>query len=75
MNRKIFDDPDSVPLPRPPAAEVTPQGFIFCPAACLPPLTPDQRSWQQWVYQHAFEQAQAVARPSLPERDLAGVWN
>jgi hypothetical protein len=30
---------------------------------------------QQWVYQQAFEAAQAVARPSLPERDLLGVWN
>jgi hypothetical protein len=31
--------------------------------------------WQQRVYQLAFEQAQAVVRPSLPERDLLGVWN
>jgi hypothetical protein len=32
-------------------------------------------SWRQHVYQLAFEQAQAVVRPSLPERDLLGVWN
>jgi hypothetical protein len=32
-------------------------------------------SWRQQVYQLAFEQAQAVVRPSLPERDLLGVWN
>jgi hypothetical protein len=30
---------------------------------------------QQQVYRLAFEQAQAVVRPSLPERDLLGVWN
>jgi hypothetical protein len=31
--------------------------------------------WQQNVFRLAFEQAQAVVRPSLPERDLLGVWN
>jgi hypothetical protein len=31
--------------------------------------------WIQNLYRQAFEQAQAVARPSLPERDLLGVWN
>ena len=32
-------------------------------------------TWQLEVYCRAFEMAQAVVRPSLPERDLAGVWN
>ena len=31
--------------------------------------------WQQALYQWAFEQAQQVVRPSLPERDLLAVWN
>jgi hypothetical protein len=31
--------------------------------------------WQQGLYRWAFEQAQAAARPSLPERDLLAVWN
>jgi hypothetical protein len=30
---------------------------------------------QQQLYRLALEQAQAVARPSLVERDLLGVWN
>jgi hypothetical protein len=30
---------------------------------------------QRDLYRWAFEQAQEAARPSLPERDLAGVWN
>jgi hypothetical protein len=30
---------------------------------------------QQLLYQIAFERAREVARPSLPERDLLGVWN
>jgi hypothetical protein len=29
----------------------------------------------QHIYRLAFEQAQAVCRPSLPERDLLGYWN
>jgi hypothetical protein len=29
----------------------------------------------QQLYQAAFAQAQAVARPSLLERDLLAVWN
>jgi hypothetical protein len=32
-------------------------------------------TWQLEVYCRAFEMAQAVIRPSLPERDLAGAWN
>jgi hypothetical protein len=32
-------------------------------------------AWQQELYARAFAEAQAVARPSLPERDLLGVWN
>jgi hypothetical protein len=38
-------------------------------------LTPEQWQLLQQLYQRAFEQAQEIARPSLPERDLAGVWN
>ena len=30
---------------------------------------------QQYLYQLALEQAEAVVRPSLPERDLLGYWN
>jgi hypothetical protein len=38
-------------------------------------LTIAQWLYVQDVYQQALEQAQAVLRPSLPERDLLGVWN
>jgi hypothetical protein len=60
-------------LPRPPAPAVAPAQFFAFPVACLPPgvsaagLAP--------IYQAAFEQAQAVARPSLLERDLLAAWN
>jgi hypothetical protein len=46
-------------------------GFMVCPVA----LMPCQSSWQQQVYRAAFEQAQAVVRPSLLERDLLASWN
>jgi hypothetical protein len=51
------------------------QGFVMCPLAL-------QQGWQgpaacpwQQVYQMAYAQAQAVARPSLLERFLANNWN
>ncbi len=62
---------ESLRLPRPPAPPVAPGSFALCPGAFLTELSPGQ----QWLYQWAFQQAQAAARPSLPERDLAGVWN
>jgi len=62
-------------LPAPPVPGITAAGFACCPAASLHGLTLVQWCCVQAVYQLAFEQAQAVARPSLLERDLAGVWN
>jgi len=63
---------ENVSLPRPPAPVVTPQGFV---AVAMAANSPEQLAVQQYLYQVAFAEAQAVARPSLPERDLAGVWN
>lgn len=62
-------------LAQPRAQAVSAASFVLVPLACLPHFMPDQRLMQQWIYQRAFEQAQAVVRPSLPERDLLGVWN
>lgn len=49
--------------------------FVLCPLSWFPALTPEQALWQQALYQWAFQQAQAVVQPSLPERDLLAVWN
>jgi hypothetical protein len=57
-------------LPEPPAPPPTPDGFV---AIAWDPESLE--TWQLEVYCRAFEMAQAVVRPSLPERDLAGVWN
>ena len=51
-----------------------PNGFVLCPPALLPQTPAAQNLWQH-VYRLAFEQAQAVVRPSLPERDLLASWN
>jgi hypothetical protein len=62
-------------MPEPPQPEVRPDSFILCPFGTFPGATPEQCLWQQWLYLRAFEQARAVVRPSLPERDLLAVWN
>ena len=62
-------------LPQPPIPAIKPQAFAMCPAILTQGLTAEQRLWQWSLYQAAFAQAQEVARPSLPERDLLGVWN
>jgi hypothetical protein len=62
---------ESLCLPRPPAPPPAPGSFAPCPAAPLATWS----AGQQWLYEWAFEQARRAAQPSLPERDLAGVWN
>jgi len=62
---------ESIRLPQPPAPPIAPGSFMLCPMALPMGLSEVQQSLYHW----AFEQAQEAARPSLPERDLAGVWN
>jgi hypothetical protein len=62
-------------LPQPPGTGISPETFVSVPLSCLSPLTPEQWLWQQALYEQALAQARAVVRPSLPERDLLGVWN
>ena len=58
------------------ASQPSLKGFICCPASVLQTLQGQQLSrQQQQIYQMAFQEAQAVARPSILERDLLGVWN
>jgi hypothetical protein len=62
-------------LPQPPLPQLPIGSFVLCPIILCQGFTMMQQSCQWMVYQLAFEQAQAVVRPSLPERDLLGVWN
>jgi hypothetical protein len=73
-NRFATESP-VIRLPQPPAPGISPNAFIICPLLLVPGQSLEQWLWQQWVYQRAFEQAQAVARPSLQERDLLAAWN
>ncbi len=75
MNRKRFDTKaEAVSLPHPPVPARHPPGVGLFPTGWLPAALA-HLAWQQWRYRPAFEQAQAVVRPSLPERDLLAVWN
>src|SRR5262249_14233767 len=62
-------------LPEPSAAPASLTTFVICPVVLLQNSNPCQQLWQCALYQWAFEQARAAARPSLLERDLLAVWN
>jgi hypothetical protein len=66
---------EAVRVPRTNTPEIAPGSFVLLPVGWLPETSVEQRLVQQWVYQWAWAQAQAVLRPSLPERDLLAVWN
>ena len=68
FRKRITPEPAPIILPRPPQPAFQAQSFFACPAVGLSPM-------QQWLYQKAFEEAQAVTRPSILERDLLAVWN
>jgi hypothetical protein len=72
MDRHRMRGEDHVPLPRPATPGVSLSGFVLCPVPCGNPLL---LLWQQELYRWAVTEAEAVMRPSLPERDLLGVWN
>jgi hypothetical protein len=76
MNRSRLQAPaSSPPLPRPPAPPISAGSFVTCPIGLFQGFTSSQLMCQSLLYQVAFAQAQEVARPSLPERDLLAVWN
>jgi hypothetical protein len=53
-----------------------PAAFMACPIALFAAPAGLQGTWQQGIYQLAFEQAQAAARrPNIFERDWLGTWN
>jgi hypothetical protein len=71
---RCFTEPE-VRLPRASTAGWSAAGFVLVPTACLPGVNAAEWFWQQWAYRCAFAEAEAVVRPSLPERDLLAVWN
>jgi hypothetical protein len=73
--RRPRAEPPAYRLPQPPAPPPAPDSFVYVPISALPAVSPEQRRVQFWLYYLALDEAQAVVRPSLPERDLLGVWN
>ena len=74
MRRQRFDE-IAYRLPRPATPVPQPGSFLCVPLSSLPYLTPEQQGAQEWLYHIALQEAQAVARPSILERDLLAVWN
>jgi hypothetical protein len=72
FRNRITMESEPIPLPQPPGPAISPCAFILF---AIPVTSLDQWTVQQWLYQRAFEAAQAVVRPSILERDLLGVWN
>src|ERR1700676_1922913 len=62
FRNRITMEPEPLPLPRPPAAAPNLTGFVLW---SMPVTNPEQWMMQQWIYQRAFELAQAVTRPSI----------
>lgn len=69
MRRQWHQENSSYRLPQTAAPVAPSTAFLLCPVA-------GGMNPAQWMlYQLAFQQAQAVVRPSLLERDLLAVWN
>jgi hypothetical protein len=69
MSRRRFSlQPPTPPVP-------SPDAFVMVPTNCLPPQSDAEAERIRALYQWAFEQAAAAARPSIIERDLLGTWN
>jgi hypothetical protein len=71
-NRITMLEPEPLPLPHPPAPAPNPCAFVV---VAVPVTSMQEWTVQQWLYQQAYQAAQAVVRPSILERDLLGVWN
>jgi len=72
MKRRRVGSLPAMQLPPPPPPVLNPAAFLPVPVC---PSHPAQALWQMELYRQAFALAEAYLRPSLPERDLLGVWN
>jgi hypothetical protein len=75
MSRRRPADPSAFRIPQPAPTTPASDAFMRCPESLLAGLSDEERAAQEEIYRRALEEAQRVARPSLPERDLLGVWN
>jgi hypothetical protein len=75
FSQRLRGDEETVRLPKPSQPVISPNAFVLCPFGCAPGVSAVAWLCQQAVYRWAFEEAQAVARPSILERDLLAAWN
>ncbi|MBY0526508.1 MAG: hypothetical protein K2R98_24145 [Gemmataceae bacterium] len=61
--------------PQPSEQPAVPNAFTLCPMAVIGSASAAQMMMMQELYRQALAEAQAVARPSILERDLLAVWN
>jgi hypothetical protein len=73
--RLMFQNPlQSYDLLSPREPAVLPSGFMLCPVSLWQSGSLSQQQVQR-LYDIAWENARAMTRPSLRERDLFAVWN
>jgi hypothetical protein len=72
---RLAPEADYYRLPEPPAPNVRPGSFVLCSVAVIPSCTADQWTGLQLVYGLAFDQARAVSRPSILDRNVFTFWN
>jgi hypothetical protein len=72
---RLINRTERMSLAKPPDYGMSPGSFLLCPSSMFAARSAAQHAWQHFVYRVALEQAQAVVRPSLPERDLLAFWN
>lgn len=76
MNRPRFHEPPLVArIPQVPEPPLSTCAFALLPPCMLQGLPAEWAAGLASLYRIALKQAQAVLRPSLPERDLLAVWN
>jgi hypothetical protein len=71
----FLDQAEVYPLPRIPASLMQPSALVLIPIGFWLVKSVDHWHLSLALYHQAFQEAQAIARPSLIERDLIGVWN
>ena len=75
FRHRIAMEADYYRLPQPPEPRIEIGSFQVCPTSVLCTCTPEQMNGAIQLYHWAFEQAKAVARPAVIERELFALWN
>jgi hypothetical protein len=73
FSNRLPSELQAYPLPRAQEPAPSSNAFMLFPVQGWQATNPQQV--QQQIYHIAWENARAMTRPSLPERDLLAVWN